>query len=197
MTQYGTHIETLLSSDRVANLIKYSQKCANLGGYLFEAGIFSGGSLEIMAKYNPGINILAVDSFEGVPLETEYDYHRLGDFGGLDFHSIAGFFKMVYPTVRIVKGFIPNVFDYFDDHTKLSFSHIDLDMYDSVRLACDFVFPRTLSGGMILFDDFATRSTPGATKAILEFFEDKECKFKGELFYHEGGDSHKQYLVAL
>lgn len=197
MTQFGTNIDSLLSPDRTCNLIKYSQLCAGLGGYISEWGVFSGGSLEILAKYNPSVNILAVDSFAGVPKETEHDYHREGDFGGIDFHAIAGYFKMVYPAVRIVRGYIPQVFEYFDEHTRFSFSHVDLDMYESVKHACDFLFPRTLSGGMILFDDYNVRSTPGATKAIDEFFEDKECKFKGELFYYEGGQSHKQYLVCL
>lgn len=70
-------------------------------------------------------------------------------------------------------------------------------MYESVKSACDFLFPRTLTGGMILFDDFNCLSTPGATKAVLEFFEERECKFKGELFYHEGGESHKQFLCVI
>lgn len=197
MTQFGTNIDSLLSPDRICNLIKYSQICAPLGGYISEWGVFAGGSLEIIAKYNPRIDILAVDSFAGVPRETEHDYHREGDFSEVNYHAIAGYFKMVYPAVRIVRGFIPEVFSFFDEHTRFSFSHVDLDMYESVKHACDFLFPRTLSGGMILFDDYKVRSTPGATKAIDEFFEDKECKFKGELFYHEGGESHKQYLVCV
>lgn len=196
MTQFGTHIDSLLSTDRILNLIKYSNAAVK-GGYIAEFGVFRGGSLEILAKYNPGISILGIDSFEGVPEATAHDYHQEGDFGGIDARAIIGYFNMVYPAVRIIKGFIPKAFEYFDEHTRFSFSHIDLDMYDSVRHACDFVFPRTLTGGVILFDDYNVRSTPGATKAIDEFFADKECKFKGELFNYPGGDSHKQFLVVI
>lgn len=196
MTQFGTQIDSLLSTDRILNLIKFSNAAAP-GGYIAEFGVFRGGSLEILAKFNPGINIIAVDSFEGVPAATENDYHQEGDFGGIDARAIIGYFNMIYPAVRIVKGFIPKIFEYFDEHTRFSFSHVDLDMYDSVRHACDFIFPRTLTGGMILFDDYKVRSTPGATKAIDEFFADKECKFKGELFFYEGGESHKQFLVVI
>lgn len=197
MNPFGNKIDSLLSSDRIANLIKYSNACAGLGGYIFESGIYAGGSLEILAKYNPGVNILAVDSFQGVAKESEFDLHREGDFNMVDYPAISGYFKMVYPQVRIFKGFIPEVFQAFDEHTRISFSHTDLDMYDAVRHACDFIFPRTLSGGMMLFDDYKVRSTPGATKAIDEFFADKECTFKGELFYYEGGKSHQQYLVVV
>ncbi len=197
MQQFNTHIQSLLSSDRILNLIKYSNAAAK-GGYISEWGVFRGGSLEILAKYNPGIDIIAVDSFEGVPEGTSNDYHQQGDFAqGVDVRAITGFFNMVYPGVRIVKGFVPKVFEYFDEHTRFSFSHVDLDMEDSVRHACDFIFPRTLSGGMILFDDYKVRSTPGATKAIDEFFADKECAFKGELCYYEGGPTHNQFLVVV
>lgn len=200
MTPFGTHIETLLSPDRVCNLIKYSQHCAGLGGYIAEFGIYSGGSLEILAKYNPGVNILAVDSFEGVPKETEFDYHREGNFGGVDYHGIAGFFKVMYPAVRIFKGWIPKVFEVFDEHTRFSFSHVDLDMYESIKHALDFIFPRTLDGGMILLDDFRVRDTPGCEKAINEFFEVRpELKFtyRGELKYWEAenAQSNNQYLI--
>lgn len=196
MTQFGTHIDSLLSLDRTVNLIKYSNAAAK-GGYIAEFGVFRGGSLEVLAKFNPGVSILGIDSFEGVPEASEHDYHQGGDFGGIDARSIIGYFNMVYPAVKIIKGFIPKVFEYFDEHTRFSFSHVDLDMYESVKHACDFIFPRTLTGGMILFDDYNVRSTPGATKAIDEFFLEKECKFKGELFYYEGGESHKQYLVVV
>ena len=195
MTQFGTHIESLLSTDRILNLIKYSNAAAK-GGYIFEAGIFRGGSLEILSRFNPGVDIIAVDSFEGVPPATENDYHQEGDFGGIDARAVIGFFNMVYPAVKIIKGFIPKVFEYFDEHTRFSFSHVDLDMYDSVRFACDFIFPRTLTGGMILFDDYNVKSTPGATKAVDEFFAEQKCAYKGELFFYEAGPSHKQYLIV-
>lgn len=188
-------LPSLLSTDRLCNLIKYSQLAVK-GGYFAELGIFQGGSLEVLAKYNPGIDIIGMDSFEGVPEESEFDFHRLGDFNEVNYHKIAGYFGMLYPAVRIVKGFIPKAFDFFDEHVRFSFCHVDLDMYDSVKYACDFLFPRTLTGGIILFDDYNVNSTPGATKAINEFFVDKECKFKGELFYYSNGPSQKQYLVV-
>lgn len=196
MTQFGTVIDSLLSTDRTLNLIKYSNAAVR-GGYILEAGVYRGGSLEILSKFNPGIDIIAIDSFEGVPSGGENDFHQEGDFGGVDPRAIIGYFSMMYPAVRIVKGFIPKAFDIFDENIRFSFSHVDLDMEESVRHACDFIFPRTLTGGIILFDDYKVRSTPGATKAIDEFFADKECKFKGELFYYEGGESHKQFLVVL
>lgn len=197
MKVFGNNIDTLLDIGRAANLIRLSNQCSSLGGYIAELGVYAGGSLEILAKYNPGVNIIGIDSFEGVPPASPHDIHQEGDFGGVNARNIIGYFSMMYPSVRIMKGFIPKIFEAFDGDTRFSFTHVDLDMYDSVRHACDFIFPRTLTGGMILFDDYKVGSTPGATKAIDEFFADKECKFKGELCYYEGGPSHHQYLVTI
>lgn len=200
MTLFGANIESLLSPDRITNLIRYSQYCYSLPGYAAEFGVYSGGSLEILAKYNPGKEIIAVDSFSGMPAPTEgIDYHKEGDFEGVHFQAINGYFKMMYPTVRIIKGYIPKAFEFFDDHTRFSFSHIDLDLYQSIKDTLDFVFPRTVEGGIILLDDYKVKSTPGCEKAINDFFEEHETdeSFRGELKYWDAEDakSHNQYLI--
>lgn len=201
MTPFGTIIPTLLDNGRIANLIKYSNYCAPLYGYICEMGVYSGGSLEVLAKYNPGKDILAVDSFLGMPPVTEgVDYHKEFDFNMVDYPAICGYFKMMYPAVRIIKGVIPKVFEYFDEHTRFAFTHLDLDLYKSIKDSLDFVFPRTLDGGMILLDDFKVGSTPGCEKAIEEFFEvrpDLEFTYRGELKYWDDEDakSNYQYLI--
>lgn len=201
MTPFGTTIPSLLDNGRIANLIKYSNYCAGLPGYLCEMGVYSGGSLEILAKYNPSKDIIAIDSFTGMPPVTEgVDYHKEHDFNMVDFPAISGYFKMMYPPVRIVKGMIPKVFEYFDEHTRFAFTHIDLDLFQSIKDALDFVFPRTLEGGMILLDDYKVCSTPGCEKAIDEFFEsrpDVVVAFRGELKYWDNGKSQNQYLIVI
>lgn len=202
MNPFNNKIQSLLSNDRIANLIKYSNHCKDLGGYIFEAGVYAGGSLEILAMYNPGVNILAVDSFEGLPKVTDgKDFHREGDFNEVNFYSIAGYFKMIYPAVRIVKGWIPAVFDYFDENTFLSFCHIDLDIYKSVMDALEFCLPRLLTKGMILLDDYNCKSTPGCKSAIDDYFAanpDIVISHRGEVKYwdSENAPSSKQYLIV-
>lgn len=201
MSIFGTKIETLLDNGRIANLIKYSNLCSIHRGYIMEMGVYSGGSLEILAKYNQGSDLLAVDSFQGMPPVTEgVDYHKEFDFNLVDYPAISGYFKMMYPAVRIVKGFIPKVFEYFDDNTLLKFTHIDLDLYQSIKDALDFAIPRTHAGCMILLDDFKVRSTPGCEKAINDFFEehpDIQIQHRQELKYWdaENATSHNQYLI--
>lgn len=202
MTPFGTHIPSLLDNGRIANLIKYSNYCDKLPGYLCEMGVYSGGSLEVIAKYNPGKDIIGIDSFAGMPPVTEgIDYHKEYDFNMVDYAAISGYFKMMFPAVRLVKGYIPKVFEYFDEHTRFAFTHLDLDLFQSIKDSLDFVYPRTLEGGMILLDDYKVRSTPGCEAALKLFFEehpDIEVTYRGELKYwdSEKAKSHNQYLIV-
>lgn len=200
MNPFGNKIDSLLSTDRIANLIKYSTACAHLGGYLAEFGTYHGGSLEIMAKYNPGVSIIGLDSFEGVSEPTQNDFHQQGDLVAMDVRKVIGYFSYVYPAVRIVKGWIPQVFDFFDEHTRFSFVHTDLDMETPIYQTLDFVLPRLLTGGMILLDDYKVRSTPGCKVAIDRFFEkhpNLEYTHRQELklYDHENAKSSNQYLI--
>lgn len=200
MNQFGNKIDSLLSTDRICNLIKYSNACAGLGGYIAEFGTYHGGSLEILAKYNPGVSIIGLDSFEGVSEPTSNDFHQQGDLVAMDVRKVIGYFNYVYPAVRIVKGFIPKAFDFFDEHTRFSFVHIDLDMENAIYDSLDFVLPRLLTGGMILLDDYKVRSTPGCKVAVERFFEshpDIEYTHRQELklYNHDNAKTCNQYLI--
>lgn len=198
-TQFSTHIPTLLSTDRICNLIKYSNLLQNHGGYFAEFGVFSGGSLEILARHNANTEILAFDSFEGLPQPSDKDYHNKGDFRDVNVDNIVGYFKMIYPRVRIVKGFSPKVFQLAKSQ-KFSFVHVDADLYQSVLDALNFFVPRMLTGGMILLDDYRVESTPGCEEAIDDYFgSNPEVSHREELRYHAGQNakSHYQYLIVV
>lgn len=200
-TQFGTKLQTLLSTDRICNLIKYSNLLQHHGGYFAEFGVYAGGSLEILALHNPNTEILAFDSFEGLPKPSEHDFHNKGDFRDVNVDNINGYFKMIYPRVRIVKGFSPQCF-MIAKKEKFSFTHVDVDLYQSVLDALDFFLPRTLTGGIILLDDYKVDSTPGCEKAIEKFFEEESnvemVANDEELKYFSDGQyiSHHQYLIV-
>jgi hypothetical protein len=174
-----------------------------------EFGVYAGGSLEIIATHNPTTEIIGIDSFQGLPPESKHDFHKEGDFADVNYHRIAGYFGMIYPRVRLFRGFSPDVFKAMDDNVRFSFVHVDVDLYNSVKHALDFFLPRMLTGGIMLFDDYKVRSTPGCEIAIREFFETAEIKpnHMQELFfwdynYHPEEDhlskpkSHNQFLIV-
>src|SRR5438876_647734 len=59
------------------------------------------------------------------------------------------------------KGFIPDSFKGLEN-AKISFAHIDVDIYQSILDSLNFIYPRMISGGFIVFDDYGFPTCPGA-----------------------------------
>lgn len=192
MNPFAT-LPTLISTDRLCNLISYSQRAPE--GLIAEFGMYKGGSLEILAKYNPTRSLFGIDSFQGLPPASEFDSHNEGEFNDVDHIGIVGYFKMLYPNVRILKGFSPDVFSFFDDHARFGFVHADIDMYWSVRHALDFFYPRLVEGGIMIFDDYGFSSTRGCRKAVDEWYYNCDANNCEEIVYADGVSS-KQFIVV-
>lgn len=195
-------LQTLISLDRIANIVKYSDMVKNLEGDVAEFGVFRGGSLELIAQLNPNKNIIGIDSFEGLPAPTTHDnFHKQGDFKEVEYEAVYGYFKTLYRNVELLKGFSPSIFEQIHPYRKFSFVHIDVDLYQSVAEGLAYFYPRLVDGGVILLDDYGFESTEGAKRAVDEFVDAKGkesdlwATFSGELLYYLGGASHKQYLI--
>jgi hypothetical protein len=77
-----------------------------------------------------------------------------------------------FPHCELHRGWIPHCFEPAKD-ARFALVHIDVDLYDPTRDACEFFYPRLATGGVMVFDDHGFASCPGATKAIDEYFADK------------------------
>jgi len=165
-----TKLQTLLSLDRLANLIKYSNMVYGMEGDIAEFGVFQGGSLELLAQHNAHKTVWGIDSFEGLPESTSKDnFHKKGDFNEVNFNDLKGYFSIMYRNVELVKGFSPDVFLGLHPHKKYSLVHIDVDLYQSVKDGLDYFYPRMVDGGVIILDDYGWESTEGAKIAVDEF----------------------------
>jgi O-methyltransferase len=74
------------------------------------------------------------------------------------------------------QGWIPERFHEVKDQ-KFSFVHIDVDLYQPIKDSLEFFYPKVVSGGIIVFDDYGANYFPGAKKAIDEFMKDKDDFF--------------------
>jgi len=202
MNPFGI-LPTLISTDRLCNLIRYSEMVKDLEGDIAEFGVFQGGSLEILAKFNLHKTVWGIDSFEGLPISCEKDnFHKQGDFSETSYENLKGYFGIQHRNVNLLQGFSPDIFNVIHPHKKFCFVHVDVDLYQSVKDALDFFYPRMVTGGVIILDDYGFESTQGAKIAIDEFkkyLNEENIKGNifskaGELFYY-GNYSHKQYLI--
>ena len=196
---FNNKLLTLLDTTRICNLIKYADRAnrtLDSNAVFCEFGTFRGGSGELLALTCPNRPLYLIDSFQGLPPTNSEkgDSHFQGEFADTSHLDVAGYFHMMYQNVRVIKGFSPSVFEFFDEKTKFIYLHIDVDIYDSCRHAAEFFWPRLMEGGYMLWDDYGFTSCRGAKNYIDEFTAELECKFKGELIDPDGVSS-KQYLI--
>jgi len=114
------------------------------------------------------------DTFEGMP-ETDptLDFHRRGDFEDTSLASVMGFVGD-HKYISYHKGTIPETFVGLED-SMITFAHIDVDIFKSVKDCCEFIYPKMrIAGGVIVFDDYGFPSCPGALLAVDQFFVDKK-----------------------
>ncbi|MBC8427510.1 MAG: class I SAM-dependent methyltransferase [Proteobacteria bacterium] len=174
---------TLVDSGRTKVLYDLLNETRYYPGDVFECGVFKGGTAMMLAKMT-SVNkkLYLFDTFgEGLPeVNSKKDnYHKKGDFNGIDFDTIINRVASIQPNcnVQFIPGFIPDTFKGLDQKDiKVSFAHIDVDIYQSVKDCCEFIYPRMTDCGIILFDDYGFATCKGAKLAVDEFFSDKPEK---------------------
>ena len=141
-------------------------------GEVAECGVYKGGTAKILADIARDRPLHLFDTFSGMPAtDPGKDLHKAGDFSDTSLEAVREYLAD-YRNVKCVAGMIPQSLDIVAGNT-FSFVHIDLDIYASIKSACEFFYPRVQPGGVLLFDDYGYPSCPGARAAIDEFFADK------------------------
>ena len=145
------------------------------GGLLMEFGTYKGDSINQMAKLYPTLQFYAFDSFEGLP-EGWTPGARKGAF------TTQGNLPHVRKNVSIVPGFYDvTLKPFLERHvdTKVSFIHIDCDLYSSTKTVLESFYPRLVIGTVIVFDEFYNYPgwVEGEFKAWIEFCEKYSVEF--------------------
>ncbi len=83
--------------------------------------------------------------------------------------------------VKLVEGNIMETVPKFVDENpgvRFSLIHFDCDLYEPTKTALEYFWPKLSKGGVCLFDEYAIKDWPGETKAVDEFFADKDVQIK-------------------
>jgi predicted O-methyltransferase YrrM len=81
-----------------------------------------------------------------------------------------------FKRVELVKGdACETIPKYIEENPglRISLSHLDLDIYQSTKVALEQLYPLVVPGGVILLDEYAMPGFPGESKAFDEYFGDK------------------------
>ena len=160
-----------------------------------ECGCWKGhstlGITKLMEKYSFNKNFYVFDSFEdGLSekntkdknsnryIQTKKDIVHQKQYFESDYDKVLDLFHN-YNFVKIYKGWIPKVFDNLEKDFKISFLHLDVDLYQPTYDSLIFFYDMIEVGGIIICDDYNSSDFPGAKIAIDEFMKEKSIN----LFY--------------
>jgi hypothetical protein len=166
--------DSLITADRLYALKTLLLKTQHLEGQVWECGVYRGGSAALLHRimireFDPRTPLRLFDSFIGLPLPNSLkgDTHHQGEFGDTTPEIVldtVGRGRNVF----LHPGFIPDTFRGLEQ-CKIRFAHIDVDLYQSVLDCCQFIWPRLVHGGIMVFDDYKFSTCMGARKAVDEW----------------------------
>lgn len=173
-------------------------------GCIVECGIYQGNSLFAFAKFleifHPGDrirNVIGFDSFKGFEefsTEDGPEYPKrskvLGGWNPAAFKDCFYKFIEIYHAdsfvaqanrIVVVDGDInETVPRYVEENPglRISLLHLDVDLYKPNLTALQHLYPRVVSGGLVVMDEFAMTEWGGESKAFEEYFGDNQPKMK-------------------
>lgn len=170
---------TQLTAEKMYILQFFLRHTMDLSGDVAELGVWKGGSAKLIRdilrnESKIAKNLYLFDSFEGMKsINQVNDKHDIGDFSDTSVNEVKKLLSLAESEgdiglVAIKPGWIPGTFEGLEN-IQFSFIHIDLDLYESIKDALEFMYPRLVTGGAIIFDDYGYASCPGARKAVDEF----------------------------
>jgi O-methyltransferase len=161
-----------LSEEKIESLIVLTKTVIDLPGDTAEVGVWRGGSSRLISEHLFDKLHFAIDTYEGIPnSDSTMDEHLDGEFSNTDHNDVRKFIDQ--HNVCIVKGYFPDVINRFDlENRRFCLVHIDGDTYRTTIDSLNFFFPRMVSGGVMIFDDYEWGRCPGVKKALDEFTKD-------------------------
>ena len=157
--------------DRISLVVSFLQGTLCVEGDVAEFGVYKGHTAaainRVLEQTNSDKQLYLFDSFAGMP-EITHDLDRAWDQGELaaPVEHVRGLFSGC-PQVHIVPGFFSATLPDYPD-LRFAFCHVDADLYTSIKECITYIIPRLSPGGIIVFDDYGFRDTPGAKAAIEE-----------------------------
>jgi hypothetical protein len=188
---------TMTSFESLCTLAISCKHLSNSGikGDFVEAGVWRGGSSIIAKHFLAGDRkFYLFDTYSGMTMPTEYDY-RVGaqnnqqalarwesekktDHNGWVFASLEEVtknfdnFKLLDSTVVFCKGDVRETLLKEPLPDQIALLRLDTDFYDSTLVELQVLWPRLVSNGILILDDYG--HWDGARKAVDDYFSSVE-----------------------
>lgn len=162
---------TLVDQYRCYELWRLALQTRRLEGDIVEVGVWRGGTGAILAKAaGDTATVYLCDTFEGVVKAGKMDsVYRGGEHSDTSESVVAGLMEQLQiANYKIVKGIFPEEGGAKVDSEKIKICHIDVDVYQSAKDIFDWVWPKMVSGGVVVFDDYGFAACEGITTLVNE-----------------------------
>jgi hypothetical protein len=167
--------------ERLAAMAKACQHIDNNGvaGDIVECGVWRGGNIILARFYCPDRVCWLFDTFNGMANRSEWDVGRSGIKIGVGKSAVSA--KEVADNLRLtgtfdtrklrfVKGPVEDTLrDKGNLPDKIALLRLDTDWYHSTKIELETLWPRLVSGGVLIVDDYG--HWLGARKAVDEYFK--------------------------
>jgi predicted O-methyltransferase YrrM len=130
-----------------AETLEQALRLAPDEGMALEFGVFTGGTLTVIAQARDGRDVYGFDSFTGLPEAWRSRFPA----GAFEVDAVP-----TVPGAELVVGlFEDTLAGFLADHPgPVAFLHLDADLYSSTRTVLEHVGPRLGPGTVILFDEY-------------------------------------------
>ena len=148
-------------------------------GDFAELGVWRGNTAAVLASYAdaPGRSVYLFDTYEGFDGEDLHgiDADKTMAFANTSVDVVRGVVGESRTNCIYVKGRFPGSIAAAHRERQYALVSIDCDLYEPMKAALEFFYPRMPRGGMLLLHDYSSLQWNGAKQAIDEF-----CRQSGE-----------------
>lgn len=186
---FNAHMSAAKQFLRLGRFLRYCVDQTSHRNLFLEFGVFSGRSINIIAKETPDAEVYGFDSFEGLP-ERWREGFETGAFARTELPE-------VHPNVKLIKGWFDETLPEFASKlsSPVGFLHIDCDLYSSTKTIFRELGPHFADEVIIAFNEYL--NYPGweqhEFKAFQEFIHSSEFEYE----YIACVPSHQQVAVRL
>jgi len=180
------------------------RKTIELPGDIVELGVYRGASLMTWANLLEVTNmgdrakqVIGFDNWEGFKKFHEKDGKPcertnkvIGGYNAGIFREILVDAIKIYdkdrfipykPRIILIDGDIEETVPKFIEENpglRICLLHVDCDIYEPTKTGLEYLWPRIVKGGVVIFDDYGVRPWEGESTAVDEYFADKDVEIK-------------------
>jgi hypothetical protein len=208
MQKYSAHLRADFVARQVAVADIY-RMTLDLPGSVLELGVRNGANFYYLARlmeiFGPAArrdpacgdrHLFGFDTFAGFPEVSTQDRGlrqwkemQKGGVGTFNRDQLFADFERfrrdsaVGDRVHLIEGdVLETVPRFVEEETApaIALLYLDLDLYQPTLVALEHLYPLVVPGGIVVFDEYGYAEFPGETKAVNEYFKDREirlCRF--------------------